>query len=885
MMKKFVACILSLALVLSSGAVAFGAETVNEESVAVSADFQFAKAVGIFSEDVVPDSTVKRMELAECILNIILQGTELETDNGSLLFDDVEYSMSGYSDAIANAGIMGGTGYRQFSPEANVTYSQLLKVFVSFLGYDVKAQSLGGYPSGYMAVATQLGITDKFAPYGDSYVTWETLASMFKRALGVPLFQVVYYKDSTFIYTPNSNKDYLYEYFGIKRYSDVINGVYNVNVLGCADVSYDEIILGGTTFRFDTDFIDLSTKLGRRIEAFYVDEGTTGNILYYDEYGNDVILLDGREVEGYDNGILYYNGKKEKRIKINGETNIVYNNRLCTSGSMDIFNVWNLSTKDGTLEAVDNNSDGIYDFINIDAYDSYVVGTITDDIIIPLYRESAYVDISSYREGENALFFNLEGKPVSKGKVVKGCVISVSQDLDGNTTSIVVTTDSYTGEIEEIEVENGKYYITVNGVRYTPSESLAFNPQIESLRVGQKVTMMFNKSGYLSDVEALQFQAFEIAYLTDAKKGKGIESADDVSVRVFSSTGIFRNYDFAKKVEVLHGTDTTIEKPVNVLAYLGTEENGDVKRQVIRFKKNENGEISWINIAKDGVTSVDGLYRYDTDALGLSKNSSGNLLHYGNSFDGKLLISGTAVFGVPSEELRDDEDLYIIGKLDNNYFPVVEVYGNEKGSRVATALIIDNSSAASFANSLGIMVVDSVRYAMDSNLEPSVKVTGYISGTLSEYFGDENILKIAKGALPENGDIIRFRVDREGRITSPQMIFDKSEKQMYIGGAPTTDNPTASFSSLTRYLYGSVVWTNDASFMVTIGEGLNERTDAYMKAASYKYYLCEDVGTKGSILRTAKPEDIIAYPQGAGEETHVFMATSYGVPSTIVIYR
>ena len=130
----------------------------------------------------------------------------------------------------------------------------------------MKAQGLGGYPSGYMAVATQLGITDKYAPYGDSFVTWESLASMFKRSLGVPLFQVVSYKNSTFIYNPNLEKDYLREYFGIQRYSDVINGVYGTNVIGYADVEYDEILLGTTVFRFNTDVFDLSEKLGYKVK-------------------------------------------------------------------------------------------------------------------------------------------------------------------------------------------------------------------------------------------------------------------------------------------------------------------------------------------------------------------------------------------------------------------------------------------------------------------------------------------------------------------------------------------------------------------------------------------------------------------------------------------
>ena len=889
MMKKLISGILILVMAISSCAfVAFGEDAGTSGNATVSADIEFARAVGIFTEDVTPEDPVSRMDLARCILDIVLQGTELATEDGSLLFDDVDYDSSGYADAIAKAGIMGGTGNRQFQPNGNVTYAQALKVFVSFLGYDVKARSLGGYPSGYMAVATQLGITDKYAPYGDSYITWETLASLFKRSLGVPLFQIVTYKDSTFIYNPNPQKDYLREYFGISRYSDVINGVYGANILGYADVEYDEIILGTTVFRFDPDVMNLSEKFGHRIEAYYADMGDHSKILYFDEYDNNIISLDGREVEGFSDGILYYNGKKEKKININMDTNIIYNGKLLATYDEDIFNVWNLSTKDGSLKAIDNNSDRTFDFVIIDAYESYVVGSILGDTIVPKYRKSVYVDISSYNEGENVLFYNLKGKPVSIEKVVKGSVISVSHDIDGNVSKIVVTTDSYTGEIEEIEVEDGRYYITVAGTRYTPSEVLSLNPQVSALRAGQKITMMFNKDGLLSDVDGAQFNILETAYLYAAKKGTSLEAQNSVTIRVFSSGGFFKNYDFAKHVEVLYGSETSVKKPLEVLSLLGKTGEGDVTRQVIVFKKNDEGQINWINIANDEERNVDGLYRYDLASMGMNAATR----YLGIGFVGKLLISGTSAFSVPSEANRYNEDLYFVGSLKNNTdYTMKEAYGDEQNGKVAHSIVIERDSSGTFTNSPGYMLVESVKYSMDADREPSVKVTGYISGTLKEYFGDEIAVKNnVTGAFPEKGDIIKFTLNKENRIEKiSTFVFDVSER---ASGDVEKMMPTAkvnpnveSFNDTERYVYGKIIWSNDESFVPQVEGSDPISTESYLKAGGYRYFTYEDIGSKGGLIQKVKNEAVYAYPEGSIKSNYAVVFVNYGTPTDIIIYK
>ena len=56
-------------------------------------------------------------------------------------------------------GVTGGIGNGMFGPEDPVTYEQAVKMIVSALGYDLVANNKGGYPTGYLAVASSEGIT------------------------------------------------------------------------------------------------------------------------------------------------------------------------------------------------------------------------------------------------------------------------------------------------------------------------------------------------------------------------------------------------------------------------------------------------------------------------------------------------------------------------------------------------------------------------------------------------------------------------------------------------------------------------------------------------------------------------------------------------------
>lgn len=63
-------------------------------------------------------------------------------------------------DELVNTGIMRGVGEGRFAPERNVKNIEVIKTLLDFMGYTAMANIQGGYPNGYLTVATEIGVSD-----------------------------------------------------------------------------------------------------------------------------------------------------------------------------------------------------------------------------------------------------------------------------------------------------------------------------------------------------------------------------------------------------------------------------------------------------------------------------------------------------------------------------------------------------------------------------------------------------------------------------------------------------------------------------------------------------------------------------------------------------
>lgn len=208
-LKKFLALVLAMLMVVSAGAAVSAFDDVADDNAyAVAIEDLAEKEIvrGRTAETFDPDANVTRWQMALFIVRAITGNTvDADWADGFCFFDDVVAGQ--YPGAIskaAAAGIILGRDEDTFDPNADVNFAEALTMAVRALGYEEKDKDGNvtfAYPNDYLAKAIDLGLT-KNVNVTDKY-------QALTRAETV---QIIY----NMIYAERNGKDLTFaeEYFG-----------------------------------------------------------------------------------------------------------------------------------------------------------------------------------------------------------------------------------------------------------------------------------------------------------------------------------------------------------------------------------------------------------------------------------------------------------------------------------------------------------------------------------------------------------------------------------------------------------------------------------------------------------------------------------------------
>lgn len=139
-------------------------------------------------DDIRADELITRAEVVKmlCIAN-----GSYEIDHVAPIeyFSDVtkDHWAVKYVAVACQEDVIHGYDDNTFLPEGNVTYQDLQKMIVCTLGYNVYAQNMGGYPSGYLLYSNHLGVTADLTFDNNAYATRGDAMQMIYNALDAPL--------------------------------------------------------------------------------------------------------------------------------------------------------------------------------------------------------------------------------------------------------------------------------------------------------------------------------------------------------------------------------------------------------------------------------------------------------------------------------------------------------------------------------------------------------------------------------------------------------------------------------------------------------------------------------------------------------------------------
>ncbi len=600
--------------------------------------FARLNALGIMTGDIDgfrENDPIKRSEFAAVIVRALGIEDVAKAGFEQTEFKDVpsDHWAVGYIAIAYHNGIVNGIGDGMFAPDEDVTYEQAVKMIVCALGYEPAAIGMGGYPSGYLAVAADKRITNNAGGFYGKAASRGTVAILIDNSLDVPLMiQSGYGDEITFIKSGlngTEEKTLLGSRLNLKKYRITVlsfkKGIITGKIIKADDsneigeiVTYD---LAEGVSRVVKENETLTVWV--REETIFNFETKTESIydFVYSVNGSEdaSALFNANSIEHisfYSDDLLYYvktdsTGKPNAPIKINGSHNIdtarplvgclamamLEDDRII---SMDLYDL----EEGGIIKQVTPNS-LIYDFKSIKNVSLLELEEAKNILVIVNGELLDYTDLypdmvfDYWSDGDNL--------------IIVASDIKVSGVLDGVSSEDVVIGD----RVCELSRVFDIYYLQEAGGSYQRYDRniIGKDPLVEMLS---------------SQIQAYIDSRGEIRYLKANPQNTEfygiVLGASDIGL---GNNRLLKIYNFEKDEQIVYKVrekrlegnvsfEQIDKSDVNDNDY--TEGKVDIQN-IFKFTTNEKGEIDSINAAEfvnSTAYSVDFIYDFGEPAVTLS---------------------------------------------------------------------------------------------------------------------------------------------------------------------------------------------------------------------------------------------------------------------------
>lgn len=636
-MKKGLAILLTLIMLFTMQSVtasaASFADTLGESceaAVDVLSELGIVegKAEGAYE----PNGALTRAEMTTIILRTIGMA---DTAEGIDIFEDVSFVHWAYGNITTayQMGIVQGTSATTFDPDATVTRDQAVKMVIATLGYSVAAEAMGGYPSGYLTKATQLGLLDGVASQTD--MTRGDMAILMYNALDTPLFEKTAYGDDSFEYGSNEDATLLTRYLKVEKMTGKVVQTPMALAMSplpgasSSKILSDEVRVfdGTTTTLMKVGQSSAQKLLGIRSEFFYRKDEITGKAMIVAAVPRtsaktlDVAVKDVVASKTTATELVYEKDNVEKRESIAGAT-LVYNGKVVP------MNEALLKPEIGTLRLI-SEAGGTYNLVVVESYTNYLVDRVDLDNDVIYFKNGAGSMLVNLSDSDiNTLITDKAGKVLALNNLDEWDVLSIYSDDDMNPTirRIYSARENVDGKV--LEYSGTAQEIVIGETSYPVSSTVTIDSSLPSGPVpGALVVAYLDFTGTIFYMEASKGSGRIYGWLKGAETTTGLDPV--TQLKIFTQDGQWKVFKVAEKVQlnddIVRGTSIlengkpateypitgvsggyyTLDKSAGTAGTMfeeGTaptlvDSTGAIEPQLIAYEVNEEGVITKIETA------------------------------------------------------------------------------------------------------------------------------------------------------------------------------------------------------------------------------------------------------------------------------------------------
>lgn len=631
-------------------------------------------------------------------------------DSTNIRFSDIKASeYIEIINALAQAGIMSGYSDNTFRPDNIISSREAVCVILRLMGYEKIAEASGGYPNGYVRIASETELSD-----GVKFETELTYANMYRllfNALTAPIAGVSY-EDDKFVMGEAKDNYLLHQVFEIQYLTG--QAVANENAyIGDREATaegYVQLLINGEENEYYQNNVNVKDILGYTAK-FYIN--AEDEIIAYDidaKKLTDITLL-GRDITEVTDGIFTIEAEedksKAKKYKISPNADFIYNGKNYFGVTKE-----DIISTDSKVRLIDTDGDNKYDIVYIWEFENYFVDGVYASSGIIKDKNDKYIELKSDSADYKTEFYKM-GKITDFSSIQEWDVLSVakSKDVTEPLYTVFISSDVIEGTVTSI----GTNSITIDNVEYTTAKSFDDNLIKSGTAAYFGKNCMDEICCYYKKLSGEK----QYGYLTRAAKD---DSEETINIVLINSDAKKQRFVTAEKFYV-NNEKSTIDTFLDEVS-----PNGDTINQLIAYKLNDAGEIKRIYLANE-IEEPN------------PKNTSTERLVYNKK------ISGVKIqYTLHSE--------YIIGPDTKIFQIVTDRNGNvvEQKCRMVTSLPVNAVYPLKIYDAYEDLIPGAIIYPIDeseASNEPSEFISRYafvVSEVIKECPEDEVIYRV-KGCI------------------------------------------------------------------------------------------------------------------------------------------
>lgn len=858
--KKLTSFILSACMALGFGANVFASVPSDAQDSKYADAIEVLGALEIMVGDAEsgafrPDDTIRRSEFAKVAVTSMGLGGIAESSEHATKYPDVveNHWANGYINVATNQGIVIGDDEGNFRPDDTITYAEAATVLVRLIGHGPAAEKKGGFPTGYVSVASQQGITKNAVASNDSAVTRGMVAQMTNNSLTVnKMEQTSFGGDESYEVV---DKTLLDDELKTQLIYGQVTAVGSSSLTGTSSLRDNEVRIGEEVYEMHNKAMSQVSKLlGFNVEAYVREDDNKDEILVLaraQKNKNSSLKISVDDIETITEGetlrIDYWedqkNDSKTQYVQVANDAKFIFNGKAID------FNVAELKPVSGSITVLDQNRDDIYDVVFIESYENYVVEEVIESSnrVTDKYGKSSLVFDP---EDEDVQFVITRGGQEIEIKDLKEWdVLSVAKSKDNTIVIVEVTSESITGKVEE---RSGDKFV-INGEEY----KIAANYP-EEVNLNDEGTFYLDKDRNIAAVDATSGLSSNYAYLVNADLTTGFDKY--LQLKVFDKSGEVKVLKSGEKIK-FNGTSNKL--PADVLDALNGEDE-TVDSQLITYETNGDGVLTQLNTANNGIGGAINKTTFTLNAQDTFKyrKSAKKLGNYN-------VNDNTIVFDIPEGET--DPEKYAVENIslfeDETEYDV-SIYDVGEDLTAKVIVVTNSNGIANLEASLA--VVDTISTTINSDNVTVEKLYAFIDGKKQSFMTAEaDVLVNGEGERLSAGDIVQLKTNSAGEIESIRVLFEAKNKATEATQTIEEDLVT---------VYGKVV----KKFANSINVSVNDGEVSNYNINGVRVYEFNSNKTTNPI-KVVEPGDIPQYDEL--DESRVFIRIYKDEVKEIVIVR